>query len=55
MDVSGKLVRTVSQTVPKGQSQITLKDFDKLTQGIYLLEIMDEKSGTTTVQKLLKK
>ena len=55
MDISGKLVRTVSQTVPKGQSQITLKDFDKLTQGIYLLEIMDEKSGTTTVQKLLKK
>jgi hypothetical protein len=54
MDVSGKLVRMVTHSAPKGQSQITLKDFDKLTQGIYLLEIMDEKTGTTTIQKILK-
>jgi hypothetical protein len=54
MDVSGKLIRKTSQAVGKGTTQIALKDFDKLPGGIYLLELRDEKSGNTTVQRMLK-
>jgi hypothetical protein len=54
MDISGKLVRQTSHPVSSGISQITLNDFDKLSAGIYLIEMTDEKTGTKTIQRLLK-
>jgi hypothetical protein len=54
LDISGKLVMQMKQSVSKGTSQITLKGFDKLPQGIYMLEMIDERSGTVTIQKFLK-
>jgi hypothetical protein len=54
VDVSGKLIMQMKQSVSKGTSQITLKGFEKLSQGLYMLEMIDEKSGTATIQKLLK-
>jgi hypothetical protein len=54
MDVSGKLIRKTSQAVSKGTSQIALRDLEKLPGGIYLIELRDEKSGSTTVQRMLK-
>lgn len=54
MDVSGKVIRQMTQPVSKGMSQVTLRDFDKLSSGIYLLEMTEEKTGRTTIQRLLK-
>ena len=53
IDVSGKVLKTISQSVPRGISQISLKDLDQLPAGVYLMEIADKRAGTT-YQKLLK-
>jgi hypothetical protein len=53
IDVGGKLLKTSSQKVPKGISQITIKDLDQLPGGVYLVEIVDKLAGTT-YQKLIK-
>jgi hypothetical protein len=53
-DISGRLVKQTMHTAAKGVSQFTLRDFDKLPGGTYLLEMTDERSGSTTVQKLIK-
>jgi hypothetical protein len=53
IDVSGKVLRRMTQTVPKGISQIVVKDLDQLPGGVYLVEIADKAAGTT-YQKLLK-
>ncbi|HLG40309.1 MAG TPA: T9SS type A sorting domain-containing protein, partial [Chitinophagaceae bacterium] len=54
IDINGKLIRKMSQSVAKGTTQIALRDFDRLPTGIYLLEMIDERSGTSTVQRLMK-
>jgi len=54
MDVNGKTIRKISQPVAKGVSQIALRDVEQLPAGIYMLEIADEQSTTTTVQKFIK-
>jgi hypothetical protein len=54
LDINGRLIRTISQPAAKGTSQIVLRDFDRLPTGIYLLEMIDERSATTTVQRLMK-
>jgi len=54
VDMNGKLVRNTSQPVGRGTSQVTLRDLEKLPQGIYLLEVMDQKSGTSSVHRLIK-
>jgi hypothetical protein len=54
VDITGKLIRQTTHTVGKGTTQVALKDFDKLSSGIYLLEMTDEKTATTTVQRLMK-
>jgi hypothetical protein len=53
IDVSGRVLKTISQSVPRGISQISLKDLDQLPAGVYLMEIADKRAGTT-YQKLLK-
>lgn len=54
IDVSGKMIRQSSHSVLKGTSQIPLKDFEKLPQGVYLLEVRDERSPLPQVTKLVK-
>jgi hypothetical protein len=54
VDISGKLIRMTSQNVAKGLSQIALRDFDKLPAGIYLLQLTDQRTSITTVQRLMK-
>jgi type IX secretion system substrate protein len=54
LDLNGRLLRVINQPVAKGSSQVTLRDFDKLPQGVYLLEMTDQKSGATSVQRLIK-
>ena len=53
-DMNGRLVRNISQSVSRGVTQVTLRDFEKLPAGIYLLQITDEKSAAVTVHRLLK-
>jgi hypothetical protein len=53
-DINGRLLRTVSQPVSRGTSQVTLRDFDRLPAGIYLLQITDEKTMTSTIERLIK-
>jgi Secretion system C-terminal sorting domain len=54
VDINGKLIRKMSQSVAKRISQIALCDFEKLPTGIYLLQMTDERTSTTTVQRLMK-
>jgi hypothetical protein len=54
LDVNGRMIRNMNQAVAKGTSQITLRDFEKLPQGVYLLEMIDQKSAMTTVERLIK-
>ncbi len=54
MEATGKLIRTLTRQVPKGVSQIVLKEFDQLVPGLYLLEITDQRTKTTTIQKLIR-
>ena len=53
IDVSGKVLKTTSQSVSRGISQINMRDLDQLPGGVYLVEIVDKMAGTT-YQKLLK-
>ncbi len=53
IDVNGKTLKTMSQKVSRGISQISIRDLDQLPAGVYLVEIVDKKAGTT-YQKLLK-
>ena len=53
-DMNGRLLRNTSQSVARGVSQITLRDFDKLPAGIYLLQVTDERSAAVTVMRLMK-
>jgi hypothetical protein len=53
IDVSGKVLKKISQSVSRGISQIVIKDLDQLPGGVYLMEIADKSAGTT-YQKLLK-
>ena len=54
IEATGKLIRTLTRQVPKGVSQIVLKEFDQLVPGLYLLEITDQRTKTTTIQKLIR-
>jgi hypothetical protein len=54
VDVTGRLIRNIIKPVAKGESLIVIREFGQLPQGLYLLELIDEKSKATTVQKLIK-
>jgi hypothetical protein len=54
-DVNGRMIRTVSQAVSKGISQIALHDVERLPAGVYLVEMKDERSTIKTVYKLIKR
>ncbi len=53
VDVNGKNIRNISQAAPRGLSQITIRDLEKLPAGMYLVEITDKSAGTT-FQKIIK-
>jgi hypothetical protein len=54
MDVNGRLIRNFNHAVGRGTSQTTLRDLERLPQGIYLLDMTDQRSGTNSVQRLIK-
>ncbi len=54
MDINGRTIRNISQSVAKGTSQLALRDFANLPRGIYMLEIYDEKTTNKTVERLIK-
>ena len=47
IDVNGRTIKSVSQSAPKGVSQIPIRSLDALPIGVYLVEITDKASGTT--------
>ena len=53
IDVNGKLLKKITQQVPKGISRIMLRDLQQLPGGVYLVEVNDKMAGTT-YQKLIK-
>jgi Bacterial Ig domain/Cadherin-like domain/SdrD B-like domain len=53
-DAAGKSVTEKNLHVVKGVSQFTLNGLDKLANGIYLLNVTDKNSGSSTIYKLLK-
>ena len=53
IDVSGKIIKTNTQSVAKGIARVIIDGLERLPAGIYLIEIVDQKAGTT-YQKLLK-
>jgi hypothetical protein len=53
IDVSGKTLRTSSQSVERGITKLTIDGLELLPAGVYLIEINDKKAGVT-YQKVLK-
>jgi Secretion system C-terminal sorting domain len=53
MDVSGKTIRTSSQSVKRGVTRISIDGLETLPAGAYLIEINDKKAGVT-YQKVIK-
>jgi hypothetical protein len=53
IDVSGKTLRTSSQSVERGITKVTIDGLELLPAGVYLIEINDKKAGVT-YQKVLK-
>lgn len=53
-DVSGKTVKQLSQSVQKGTTQIPLNGLASLPQGMYFLEVRDDRMPVPTVHKLVK-
>jgi hypothetical protein len=53
IDVSGKTLRTSSQSVPRGITKVTIDGLERLPAGTYLIEINDKKAGVT-YQKVIK-
>jgi hypothetical protein len=53
IDVNGRTLRNSSQSASKGIVRINIDNLEQLPSGVYLVEIVDRKAGTT-YQKLLK-
>ncbi|HYF30206.1 MAG TPA: Ig-like domain-containing protein [Chitinophagaceae bacterium] len=53
-DASGKTITQMKQAVGKGTSQVPIRELDRLPQGMYLLEVRDERSPVPQVIKLVK-
>ncbi len=53
IDISGRNIKTVTQSVSKGITTIAINGLTQLPAGPYLIEITDKKAGTT-YQKVLK-
>jgi Secretion system C-terminal sorting domain len=53
IDVSGKILRSGSQPVPRGMSKISFDDLEQLPAGAYLIEINDRNAGVS-YQKVIK-
>ena len=54
MNSAGLTIRTFNQPVEKGVNQIALNDLDRLSAGMYLLEVIDKSTGSRISQKLIK-
>lgn len=53
MDINGKIVRQVSQTLSRGMNQVTVGDLSQLTPGTYLVGLTDE-TGNKSFHKMIK-
>jgi hypothetical protein len=53
-DVAGRTLVVKNQTAVRGVTQVTLNELDKLSNGIYLLNVTEKISGNNTVIKLVK-
>ena len=53
-DVSGRTLLVKNQTAGRGVTQITLNELDKLSNGIYIVEVTEKVTGRKTVFKLMK-
>jgi hypothetical protein len=54
VDMAGRTVLTNNQQASRGISQVTLSGLDKLSKGVYLLDVTDRVSGNKTVHKFIK-
>jgi hypothetical protein len=53
-DVAGRTILTQQQQAPRGVTQVTLNNLDRLANGVYLLDIADDMQGSKTVMKFIK-
>ena len=54
-DVAGKIVLSSAFNVSTGASQFTVDNLDILANGVYILNLVNEKTGDRIVQKLVKR
>jgi hypothetical protein len=54
MDVAGRVIMTSNQKITKENYQIPINNLNILTRGIYLLEVIENRSGLRKVFKLEK-
>ena len=53
-NASGATVRMLDQRIEKGATQIAIRNLDRLSAGIYFLELVDKSTGARISQKLIK-
>ncbi len=53
-DVAGRTILTKQQQATRGVTQVTISNLDKLSNGVYLLDIGDDMQGNKTVLKFIK-
>ena len=53
-NAGGATMQVFDQQVAKGSSQITVRNLDGLSAGIYMLELIDKSTGSRVSQKLIK-
>jgi hypothetical protein len=53
-DVAGRTILTQQQQAPRGVTQVTINNLDRLANGVYLLDIADDMQGSKTVMKFIK-
>ena len=51
---AGLTIRSFDQHVERGVNQLAITDLDRLSAGMYLLEVIDKANGTRISQKLIK-
>jgi Secretion system C-terminal sorting domain len=54
-DVAGKIVLSSAFNVSAGASQFAVDDLDMLANGVYILNLVNEKTGDRIVQKMVKR
>ena len=53
-DLTYRTIRSYSQHVPRGASQVSINDLEKLPSGMYLLEVREQSNRIITTEKFIK-